>query len=66
MSFNIDVQPVPSEGEQLLLICFVDEPKHEQRRARLGRAAGTLPRVAELEQELEATRAELAGRHPQP
>ena len=25
-SFNIDVQPVPSDGEELLLICFVDEP----------------------------------------
>ena len=25
-SFSIDVQPVQSEGEDLLLICFVDEP----------------------------------------
>jgi two-component system CheB/CheR fusion protein len=29
-SFNIAVQPVLSEGEKLLLICFIDEPKQER------------------------------------
>jgi two-component system CheB/CheR fusion protein len=60
LSFGIDVQPVPSEGEELLLICFVDEPKREQTR---GRAVPPhdVARVAELEQELEATRMELQG-----
>ena len=60
-SFSIAVQPVLSEGEELLLICFIDEPKHERRSevARLRRA--DVPRVAELEQELEATRTELQG-----
>ena len=58
--FSIAVQPVLNEGEELLLICFIDEPKHEQKR---GRAVTPVEaaRVAELEQELEATRAELQG-----
>ena len=38
LSFSIAVQPVLSEGEELLLICFVDEPKHE-REARSSRHA---------------------------
>ena len=33
-SFSIAVQPVLSEGEELLLICFIDEPKQ---RAQIGR-----------------------------
>ena len=40
VSFSIDVQPVLSEGEELLLICFVDEPKHRA----AGQAARLLPR----------------------
>ena len=59
-SFSIAVQPVLSEGEELLLICFIDEPKQERRRGR-ATAPGDVPRVAELEQELEATRTELQG-----
>ena len=60
-SFSIDVQPVLSEGEELLLICFVDEPEHERRARPPDYAGATSPRVAELEQELEATRTELQG-----
>ncbi len=58
--FRIDAMPVMYEGDELLLICFVHEPKQEQRRGRsaTGQAG---PRVAELEQELEATRMELQG-----
>ena len=59
-SFSIAVQSVLSEGEELLLICFIDEPKEERRRGR-ATAAGDVPRVAELERELEATRTELEG-----
>ena len=59
-SFSIAVQPVLSEGEELLLICFVDEPKQEQKRGRPIAPQDT-SRVAELEQELEATRTELQG-----
>lgn len=58
-SFRIEVQPVENEGERLLLICFVDEPKSE-RQYRRKSAPGT-PRAAELELELMATRAELQG-----
>lgn len=56
--FRIEVQPVQSDGEQLLLICFVDEPKHELRRGRPV-SASEAQHVAELEQELKATRTEL-------
>ena len=60
ISFSIDAHPVLIEGEELLLICFVDEPKHEQKRGR-SIAPRDVPRVEELEQELEATRTELQG-----
>jgi two-component system CheB/CheR fusion protein len=58
--FGIDVQPVTSEGERLLLICFIDEP---QRPTKPGgpATAQDVPRIAELEQELQATRLELRG-----
>jgi len=58
--FRIDLKPVTIDGEELLLICFVDEPQAEQKRHRTI-SARDKPRVAELEQELEATRAELQG-----
>jgi two-component system CheB/CheR fusion protein len=60
LSFSIAVQPVQSEGEELLLVCFVDEPEHRQERVRPLTPRG-VSRVAELEQELAATRAELQG-----
>ena len=60
ISFSIDVRPIVSDGEELLLIGFVEAPKHEQERGR-PIAPRDLPRVAELEQELEATRTELQG-----
>jgi two-component system CheB/CheR fusion protein len=59
-SFNIAVQPVLNEGEELALICFIDEPKHEPKRVRPV-APTDVSRVAELERELEATRTELQG-----
>jgi two-component system CheB/CheR fusion protein len=58
--FRIDLQPVQSEGEDLWLICFIDEPEHRPGRDRAV-APGGGPRVAELELELEATRTELQG-----
>ena len=57
-AFGITVQPVSSEGEKLLLICFVDEPKPEEKRSTSPRDG---QRNDELEQELKATRAELQG-----
>ncbi len=58
VSFSIDVRPVLSAGEKLLLICFIDEPPPEPRRGRPA-TAGDAPRLAEVEQELEAARIEL-------
>ena len=58
VSFEISVQPVLNEGEQLLLICFIDKVAHDKKRG-LPVAAQDVPRVAELEQELAATQAEL-------
>ncbi|PZW40807.1 two-component system CheB/CheR fusion protein [Humitalea rosea] len=60
LPFSISVQPVRSDGEDLLLVCFVDEPKLAPE---LGRAAVPADgaRLAGLEQELEATRTELQG-----
>jgi two-component system CheB/CheR fusion protein len=60
VSFSIDVQPVPSEGEDLLLICFVDTPNPEPSREGSATVVDA-PRVAELERELEVTRTELQG-----
>jgi two-component system CheB/CheR fusion protein len=59
-SFRIEVKPAIYEGDELLLICFVDEPEQEHKRGRsvTGR---DMPRAVELERELEATRAELQG-----
>jgi two-component system, chemotaxis family, CheB/CheR fusion protein len=56
--FSVAAQPVLSEAEELLLICFIDEPKHVRAQIQTG-TRGDIPRIAELEQELEATRAEL-------
>ncbi len=57
-TFSIAVQSVLSEGEELLLICFIDEPNEERGRGHSTTPAD-VPRVAELELELEATRTEL-------
>jgi two-component system CheB/CheR fusion protein len=62
ISFSIDVRPVRSDGEDLLLICFVDEPQREPKPGQTQDRPLTpqdAPRVAELERELEATRTEL-------
>ncbi|MGA3303792.1 MAG: chemotaxis protein CheB [Methylovirgula sp.] len=60
VSFTIAVQPVLSEGEELLLICFIDEPKLQHRPSRQATPQDA-PRIAELEQELESARTELQG-----
>ena len=60
ISFGIDVQPVVSQGEALLLICFVDEPMSERTQDQPITPL-EIPRIAALEKELESTRAELQG-----
>ena len=57
-SFSIDVQPVSHDGEQLLLVCFVDDSRHDVGQHRPLRS-GDAPRVVELERDLVATRTEL-------
>ena len=60
ISFSIAIQPVHSGDETHLLICFIDEPSQETgKSAAVARKDG--PRVAELEQDLEAARSELQG-----
>lgn len=60
LAFSIAVQPVLADGERLLLVCFIEEARQEP--SRPGRIAPEeVSRVAELEEELEATRVELEG-----
>ena len=57
-SFSIVVTPAPREREDLLLVCFVEEPEPQV----VGGgsiAPADVPRVVELERELEATKNEL-------
>jgi two-component system, chemotaxis family, CheB/CheR fusion protein len=56
--FDISVQPVPSDGEELLLVCFVDHMKRERGPSRPV-APGDQSQRAELEHELAATKTEL-------
>ena len=58
VSFSIDVQPVISEGEELLLICFVDEPQQPKAFPRAGPPHED-SRIGELERELDSARAGL-------
>jgi len=60
VSFSIDVLPVHNQDENLLLVCFADTPTRDDRRDPSG-APENVTRVAEIEQELEATRTELQG-----
>jgi two-component system CheB/CheR fusion protein len=59
-SFSIDVRPVLNDGEELLLIGFVDQPK--QARKPDGPAApADIAQVAELEKEIETAKTDLAA-----
>jgi len=59
-TFGLDVQKVQNAGEAFLLVSFVDEP---QAGAKVVSPTmpGDISRIAQLEQELEATRTELQG-----
>jgi len=59
VAVGIAVQPVQSEGEELLLISFLEESKRPQEPARSVEQTEDPSRVAELERELDATRKEL-------
>jgi two-component system, chemotaxis family, CheB/CheR fusion protein len=57
-SFSIVVIPAPRDREDLLLVCFVEEPEPQVGRSG-SMAPADVPRVVELERELEATKTEL-------
>jgi two-component system CheB/CheR fusion protein len=57
-AFKIEVHPVPGEGNQLLMVCFVEDTKHGPEGIEIA-ASGDTPRAAEVEHELETTRTEL-------
>ena len=57
IAFGIAVQPVLGEGEELFLICFIDEPKSQRQNG--PPVPADISKLAELERELEATRSEL-------
>lgn len=54
-AFSLDIHPISYEGEDLLLVCFVDQPTPAQVPSQAGDTQGT-PRVAELERDLATTR----------
>ena len=56
--FDVDIQPVTSGGEELLLVCFVEKPAAPVAAPRAA-LPDSLVRIEELEQDLEGTRAEL-------
>ncbi len=56
---GVAVQPVQSDGEELLLVSFIEEPKRPEKLGRSVKPAEDVARVAELERELDATRSEL-------
>jgi two-component system CheB/CheR fusion protein len=58
--FSLELQPVTSDGEDLILISFVDHPAPAARRGAPQRGAD-VSRIAELEAELETSRTELQG-----
>ena len=57
-SFNIVVTPAPREREELLLVCFVEKPE-SQVVGGGSMAPADVPRIVELQRELEATKNEL-------
>ena len=59
VTLSIDVQPVLSAGESLLLLCFVESPKPDQPSGRTGRRR--TPKIEELERALAATHMDLQG-----
>ncbi len=57
--FNIEIQPVSSGSENLLLVCFVDAPASQAGVPAAVEPSEPVPRVLELQSELASTQAEL-------
>ena len=60
LTFSISAQPVPGHGEGLVLVCFIEQAAARGRR-NLPISARDVPKIVELERELEVTKAELRG-----
>jgi two-component system CheB/CheR fusion protein len=60
LRFKMEVRPVRNGGETLFMVCFVDQAISLSNGSTAA-APGDLSRVAELEQELAATKVELRG-----
>lgn len=58
VSFSMTVQSIQNDGEVFLLVCFIDKPNKEARRSAPA-LPGEFSRIAELEDELRATKEEL-------
>jgi two-component system, chemotaxis family, CheB/CheR fusion protein len=58
VAFSIDARPIRSDGEDLMLICFLDEPSSNRKEDSVSTPSNT-SHVAELESELENTKTEL-------
>jgi two-component system CheB/CheR fusion protein len=58
VAFDISVQPVSSDGDDLLLVCFVDAQKQTHGSERPA-SPGDQAQLTEIEQELAATKTEL-------
>jgi two-component system CheB/CheR fusion protein len=56
---SIGVQPLRSDGEDLLLVSFIDEPRRERKLGTSTEVPADATRVAQLEHELEVTRQDL-------
>lgn len=56
---TITVLPLDADGAELYLVSFIDEPKRESARPAPVDAVSDLPRIAQLEVDLEATRSDL-------
>lgn len=58
VAFSIDARPIRSDGENLTLVCFVDEPSSNRKQDNASTPPNT-SHMAELESELETTKIEL-------
>ncbi len=59
VTVSIDVRPVQNDGEDLLLVSFTDQPRTTKQPRAAAEPATDGSRIAELEQELDATRKDL-------
>jgi two-component system CheB/CheR fusion protein len=56
---GISVQPMRSDGEDFLLVSFIDKPRRESKAGAPDESAADTTRIAQLEHELDITRQEL-------